>query len=92
MNKILVTGAAGFIGSHVVDHCISMGLQVVATDDLSGGFLENIPLGCEFVQGDLRDEVFISNLFLKHNISMIYHLGAYAAEGLWGSPDNTDTV
>ena len=35
--KILVTGGAGFIGSHVADECLRLGMEVVATDDLSGG-------------------------------------------------------
>ena len=41
--KVLVTGAAGFIGSHVADHCLAQGMDVVATDDLSGGFRDNVP-------------------------------------------------
>ena len=46
MNKILVTGAAGFIGSHVVDELIAMGYNVIALDDLSGGFFENVNYLC----------------------------------------------
>ena len=38
----LVTGAAGFIGSHVADHLVEKGYNVIAMDDLSGGFIENI--------------------------------------------------
>ncbi|MBS0659715.1 MAG: NAD-dependent epimerase/dehydratase family protein [Verrucomicrobia bacterium] len=79
----MVTGAAGFIGSHVVDHCLAAGLQVVATDDLSGGFLENVPTGATWVQGDLRDGAFVDRLMEQHGpFEIVYHLGAYAAEGL----------
>jgi UDP-glucose 4-epimerase len=41
MSRVLVTGVAGFIGSHVAEHCLRLGFQVVGIDDLSGGFLEN---------------------------------------------------
>ncbi|WP_395750200.1 NAD-dependent epimerase/dehydratase family protein [Prosthecobacter sp.] len=80
--SVLVTGAAGFIGSHVAEHCLKLGFQVVATDDLSGGFLANVPDGCEFIQGDLRDPVFVASLWDGRHFDTIYHLGAYAAEGL----------
>jgi UDP-glucose 4-epimerase len=47
----LVTGAAGFIGSHVVKALLREGHQVVAVDDLSGGFTDNVPPEAEFVRG-----------------------------------------
>ena len=65
--SVLVTGAAGFIGSHVAEHCLKLGFKVLATDDLSGGFLENVPAGCEFVQGDLRDPAFVASLWKGRN-------------------------
>lgn len=80
--NVLVTGAAGFIGSHVVDHCLGLGFNVVATDNLSGGFIENVPSGAEFVRGDLRDAAFVSSLWDNRHFDVVYHLGAYAAEGL----------
>ena len=43
--KALVTGGAGFIGSHVAREVMKLGMDVVVLDDLSGGFEENIPLG-----------------------------------------------
>ncbi|MFZ4595000.1 MAG: NAD-dependent epimerase/dehydratase family protein [Verrucomicrobiaceae bacterium] len=79
---VLVTGAAGFIGSHVADHCLKLGFNVVATDNLSGGFIENVPTGAEFIQGDLRDAAFVSSLWEGRRFDVVYHLGAYAAEGL----------
>ena len=42
MAEVLVTGAAGFIGSQVVDHLVGAGRQVVVLDDFSGGFAENV--------------------------------------------------
>ena len=57
----LVTGAAGFIGSHVAEHCLKLGIDVVATDNLSGGSLDNVPAGCEFVEGDLKSNSFVES-------------------------------
>jgi len=78
----LVTGAAGFIGSHVADHCLGLGFDVVATDDLSGGYRTNVPAAATWVQGDLRDPSFVDSLFAGRRFDYIYHLAAYAAEGL----------
>jgi UDP-glucose 4-epimerase len=80
--RALVTGAAGFIGSHVVDGCLELGMEVVATDDLSGGFLENVPNDARFLIGDLRDGDFVRSLWDDGRFDFVYHLGAYAAEGL----------
>jgi UDP-glucose 4-epimerase len=80
--RALVTGAAGFIGSHVVDGCLAAGMDVVATDDLSGGFRENVPAGARWIEGDLRDADFVRDLFGDGRFDHVYHLGAYAAEGL----------
>jgi UDP-glucose 4-epimerase len=79
---VLVTGAAGFIGSHVADHCLKLGMRVTATDDLSGGFRENVPAGAEWIQGDLRDPKFVTSLWQGRRFAYVYHLAAYAAEGL----------
>lgn len=80
--KVLVTGAAGFIGSHVCDHLLKQGFKVYALDDLSGGFRENIPLQAVFIKGDIRDDRLIHEIFNQHQFSYVFHLAAYAAEGL----------
>lgn len=81
--RVIVTGAAGFIGSHVADHCLKLGMDVVATDDLSGGFRGNVPAQATWVQGDLRDADFVTDLWERHGpFQYVYHLAAYAAEGL----------
>jgi UDP-glucose 4-epimerase len=80
--NVLVTGAAGFIGSHVYNECIKLGYNVVGLDDLSGGFEDNVPSGGTFVKGSVNDHKLISELFEKHQFVYVYHLAAYAAEGL----------
>src|ERR1035437_10005023 len=82
MAKSLVTGAAGFIGSHVCGELLKMGHQVVGLDDLSGGFPENILPGVRFVRGTVEDGAAIARLFRKHEFDYVFHLAAYAAEGL----------
>src|SRR5882757_8393154 len=80
--SVLVTGGAGFIGSHVVKHCLAMGYEVVVLDDLSGGFEDHIPSGALFVEGSVTDHDLITDLFNTHKFTFVYHLAAYAAEGL----------
>ena len=80
--KALVTGGAGFIGSHIALHCLSMGHDVVVLDDLSGGFCDQIPAEATFVQGSVTDDNLVQRLFDEHNFDYVYHLAAYAAEGL----------
>jgi UDP-glucose 4-epimerase len=81
--RALVTGAAGFIGSHVADRCLELGMKVTATDDLSGGYRENVPAAAAWAQGDLKDRAFVRSLWAEHGpFDFVYHLGAYAAEGL----------
>ncbi len=82
MPRVLVTGVAGFIGSHVAEHCLRFGFDVVGVDDLSGGFRENIPTGVEFRQGTVTDPSWTADLWADGDYDHVYHLAAYAAEGL----------
>lgn len=82
MSKILVTGGAGFIGSHVTESLVNLGYQVVVLDDLSGGFRENIVPGAEFVHGSINDNDLVTKLFEQNRFEHVFHLAAYAAEGL----------
>jgi UDP-glucose 4-epimerase len=78
----LVTGGAGFIGSHVAAHCLKMGRRVIVLDDLSGGFADQVPAGAELVIGSVTDHEMVAKLFAQHKFDYVYHLAAYAAEGL----------
>ena len=71
------------MGSHVVDSCLQRGLEVVAVDDLSGGYRENVADDATFVEGDVRDAEFVRSLWTERGpYRFVYHLAAYAAEGL----------
>lgn len=59
-----------------------MGYTVVGLDDLSGGFVENVPQGVEFVEGSVLDTALLASLFERYHFDYVYHLAAYAAEGL----------
>jgi UDP-glucose 4-epimerase len=82
MPRSLVTGAAGFMGAHLVRELLEQGDEVVALDDLSGGFKENVDPGARFVEASVGDAEKIESLFAAELFERVYHLGAYAAEGL----------
>ncbi len=82
---VLVTGAAGFIGSHLVRELLGFpNISIVALDDLSGGSRDNIPSHDRivFVEGSITDNALVSRLFTAYKFTYVYHLAAYAAEGL----------
>ena len=81
-SHVLVTGAAGFIGSHVCRHLLNQGHQVVGLDDLSGGFRDYVPDGVKFVEGSATDAALVRQMFAENKFEHVFHLAAYAAEGL----------
>jgi UDP-glucuronate 4-epimerase len=84
--KILVTGGAGFIGSHLCEALLAGGAELVVIDDFNdfydpaikrqniAGFRDRI----ELVEGDIRDEALVNSLFEKHHFDKVFHLAARA--------------
>ena len=82
MSNILVTGGAGFIGSHVAEELILRGNKVTVLDDLSGGFSDNLVDGVKFIRDSVCNVNLVNNLFENERFEYVFHLAAYAAEGL----------
>ncbi len=73
---ILVTGGAGFIGSHVAEKFIALGHEVVILDNLSTGAKDNIPPGAVFVEGDITDSSTVTELFSRKRFDVVVHHAA----------------
>lgn len=78
--KILVTGGAGFIGSHLVDKLIENNHQVLVLDDFSGGSISNINKQAKWKDVDLRSITHASKVIDKFKPEIVFHLAANAAE------------
>jgi UDP-glucose 4-epimerase len=79
--KIIVTGAAGFMGSHLVDKLVTDGHEVYGIDDLSGGYLHNVNPKSKFLKLDLRNYEGVNNAVDLIQPDLVYHLAADATEG-----------
>jgi UDP-glucose 4-epimerase len=88
MTVNLVTGGAGFIGANVTRAMLNnpdlASQEIVVLDDLSGGFRGNVPDDPRliFIEGSITDPELVNGLFKKYHFRFVYHLAAYAAEGL----------
>jgi UDP-glucose 4-epimerase len=82
MARCVVTGGAGFMGAHLVTALLDRGHDVVALDDLSGGFTENVDKRARFVEASVTDVDGVDRLFAQERFEHVFHLAAYAAEGL----------
>jgi len=71
--SILVTGGAGYIGSHMAHRLVDMGETVIILDNLSTGVKQNIPDGAHLVEGDVGDSTVVSQLIQKHKINSVIH-------------------
>ena len=80
MSKILVTGGAGYIGSHVVKLLGKKGFDIIVVDNLSTGHRESVLYG-ELIEGDLKDYSFIDNVLKQYKIDAVMHFAAYIQVG-----------
>ena len=79
MSKLLVTGGAGFIGSHLTDALVALGHDVVILDNLANGRRENLNPKATFYEADLRDQDALEQIFEREEIAGIFHLAAQAS-------------
>ena len=80
--KVLVTGGAGFIGSHIAEKLIARGDQVIVLDNLSNGRREHIPQGATFIEGDVRSESDVRTALATEDgepVDAICHLAGQAS-------------
>ncbi len=73
---VLVTGGAGYIGSHVVHGLVDQSCPVIVLDNLSSGFRDAIPSGVPLFLGDVGDEDLVSTLIAKHRVDAVMHFAA----------------
>lgn len=81
MARVLVTGGAGYVGSHAADALLRSGHQVVVVDNLTTGHRQAVPQGAEFVEGDLRDRPLVGDLMANGNFDAIMHFAALSLVG-----------
>ena len=78
--KILVTGVAGFLGSHLADKLVELGHQVIGVDNMLGGYEDNVPKNINFYKVDCCDLEKIQSIM--NGVDVVYHCAATAHEGL----------
>lgn len=77
--RLLITGGAGFIGSHIAEKAIAKGWTVAVVDDLSGGRRDNVPTAAQFFQTDIRDLTSLQTVFAEFQPTAVSHQAAQAS-------------
>lgn len=80
MSTVLITGVAGFMGSHMADDFLAKGYDVIGIDNLIGGYKDNVPSGVEFYNVDCSSFDEIESCF--YNVDLVIHTACTAYEGL----------
>ncbi len=78
-NTILITGGAGYIGSHTALYLLKKGYQVIVLDDLSQG--QEFNLTCKFIKGDFADKNLLEQIFTQNEIDAVMHFAAFIEVG-----------
>ena len=73
---VLITGGAGYIGSHTAHRLVAEGVRVIAMDNLSSGFVDALPGGAEFVEGDIGDRELTAKTLRQFGCTDILHFAA----------------
>ena len=74
--NILITGGAGYIGSHVALLLLDDGIKPIIIDNLLTGGKKLIPKEANFIRGDISNSNLVSKIIIEHNISTVIHLAA----------------
>lgn len=80
--NILVTGCAGFLGSHLSEKLVAEGHFVVGIDNMVGGYADNIMPGVKYYELDCLERAEVLTVIKRHNIQLVYHLASACHEGL----------
>ena len=76
MKQILVTGGAGFIGSHLTPQLLAAGWKVTVLDDLSSGNRAYVPMEADFIEQDVRDPGALAQVFASNDFEAVVHFAA----------------
>ena len=79
MTRVLVTGGAGFIGSHLVKRLVADEVDVAVLDNLSTGSRDRLPAGVELLEGDVGDWGFVDQVFASRRFDAVFHIAGQAS-------------
>ena len=79
MTRVLVTGGAGFIGSHLTDRLLAEGHEVTVLDNLATGIRENVSSDAAFVEGDVGDRGLVSDILGTGSFDAVFHIAGQAS-------------
>lgn len=88
--RLLITGGAGFIGSHIADHALARDWEVAVVDNLSAGHRSNIPAAATFFEIDIRDSAAITEAIAKFRPTVVCHQAAQASVAVSVREPQTD--
>ena len=77
MESILITGGAGYIGSHIVEKLVKTNNKIIILDNLITGYKKLINKKAIFIKGDIKNYKKLLNIIKKYKINSIIHLAAY---------------